>query len=174
MDSESKKMIAKVIIGFIVFVVFGYFLLNGVGRFPFVKSELEQQFLERARSVQALDDEEYELVCEEYANSVTFLLKTESGERACGTYVRNLFLEKYQEAEFFSGKNGVLYEDEYTYRVNDHMMIYNMNFFFGEEPQIVPQEEVVPIMYYKYLGVCIVAMGFFGGRIFANRKSRKK
>ncbi len=174
MDRESKEMIGKVVIGFLVFVVFGYFLLNGFGRFPYEKGELEQRFLERARGVQVLGEEEYTLITEEYGNSITFLLKTENGERACGTYVRNMFWEKYQENQFFSGKNGVLYQDEYSYRVNDHALIYDINFSFGEEPKIIPQEEVVPIMYYKYLGVCIVAMGFFGGRLLANRRPKKK
>lgn len=174
MDRESKKMIAKVAIGFVVFVVCGYFLLNGLGGFPYAKTELEQQFLDRARGVQVLGDEEYELLSEEYANSVTFLLETERGERACGTYVKNVFLDKYQEAKFYSGINGVLFQDEYSYRVNDHVMIYDMNLSFGDEPRIVPQENVTPIMYFKYLGVCIVAMGFFGGRILANRKPRKR
>ncbi|WP_352400471.1 hypothetical protein [Anaerotignum sp.] len=173
MDSQWKKMIAKVVVGFVVFVMFGYVLFNGLGRFPYDKGELEQQFLDRAKEVLLLGDEEYTLVSKEYANSVTFLLKTESDERACGTYVRNMFWQKYQESHFYSGKNGVLYQDTYSYRVNDHMLIYDMNFTFTDEPKIIPPKEVVPIMYYKYLGVCIVAMGFFGGRILANRKPIK-
>lgn len=174
MDYESKKMIVKTVAGFIIFLVIGYFLLNGFGGYPYKQEELEETFLTRVKNMQALTEEEepYELVQLVHNNSVSFLLQTEAGERACATYVRNVFLEKYKEASFYSGKTGVLYQDTFSYRVNDNIMTFDLTFTFGDAPAIVPGENGAPIMYYKYLGVCIAAMGFFGARIFGKRNRR--
>lgn len=170
MDRELKWMIFKTVGVFALLVILGYFFFNGFGGYPFTRGELEENFLAQARTVKVLGDEEFQVIEKEHANAVSFSLETKSGERACITYVRDLFVDKYKVGRFYSGRVGVLSVNEFTYRVNDNAMMYNVTFLFGETLDILPGETMSPIMYYKCFGACVVAMGFFSGHIFSKRK----
>lgn len=173
MDRELKMMIFKTFGGLAIFIILGYFFFNGFGNHPYERNELESLFLDQAKTVGVLGEEEYALIEEEHANGISFLLQTESGERACATYTRDLFVDKFKENSFYSGRVGVLSVDAFTYRVNDNAMMYDVTFLFGDTLDIIPAEVMTPIMYYKAFGICIVAMGFFAGRIFFGKRLKK-
>lgn len=165
-----KLVLVKALAVMVVVAVLGVFFFDGIGRHPYRQEELESEFLAKAAEYGAEYDGTEATLSAEYGNSVTFLLETKDGERACGTYTRSLFSQKYKEYKFYFGVNGVLALDNFTYSVNDGAMMYQLNLKFGENPSIEPGDEVAPILYYKFAGLCAVSMGVFGSRIFFRKK----
>lgn len=165
-----KIVVVKMVAVMAAVAILGVFFFDGVGGHPYRREELESQFLTRAAEVGAETAGGETLISEEYGNSVTFLLETEDGERACGTYVQSLFSQKFKEYRFYSGVNGVLALDDFGYSVNDGAMAYEIHLNFGAEPSIQPAEQALPILYLKFVGICVIAMAVFGCRIFLQRK----
>lgn len=165
-----KLVVVKAAAVMVIVAILGVFFFDGFGGHPYTRDALEGEFLAKAAELGAESGGEETLVSEEYGNSVTFLLETEDGERACGTYTKSLFSQKYKEYKFYFGVNGVLALDTFAYSVNDGAMMYQLHLQFGEAPSIEPGDEVAPILYYKFAGVCAVAMGVFGSRIFFRKK----
>lgn len=170
MEKSAKRIVLKGILVMIVVAVAGFFLFNGFGRHPYTYDELEDAFLAKAAEQNVVGHGEEMLVSDTYGNSVTFVLQTEDGERACGTYGRSMFFDKYKEIAFYAGANGVLALDEMTYKVSDGVIAYEATAQFGDEVGIEFSDEVSPIMYMKFMGICVLAMGVFGIRIFVARK----
>ncbi len=170
MEKSAKYIIIKGVAVMLIVAVAGFFLFNGFGRHPYAYEELEDTFRARAAEMGVVGQGEEELVSAEYGNSVTFLMRVEDGERACATYARSLFFDKYKEIKFYSGVNGVLAVDEITYPVSDGAMSYDLTMHFGEELEITPGGQVLPIMYVKLIGVCFLMMLVFGGRMFLGRR----
>lgn len=169
MEKSGKQIIIKGVIVMVVVALAGFFLFNGFGRHPYTYDELESVFRARAEEQKIVGHGEEEIASAEYGNSITFAMQTEDGERACGTYGRSMFFDKYKEIEFYAGVNGVLGVDEMTYMVSDGVIAYDTTVHFGDEVGITFSEEVRPIMYMKFMGVCLAAMGIFGVKIFLKK-----
>ncbi len=165
-----KLVVVKAVTIMVVVAVLGVFFFDGIGRQPYKRDELESEFLAKAAELGAEHNSTEATLSEEFGNSVTFLLETEDGERACGTYIRSLFSHKYKEYKYYFGVNGVLALDDFTYSVSDGAMIYQLNLKFGDNPSIEPGDEVAPLLYYKFAGLCAISMGVFGSRIFFRKK----
>ena len=172
MRKSTSYIIIKGVVVMVLFALAGFFLLNGFGRHPYGPEELESVFRARAAEQNIVGHGEEELYSQEYGNSITFIMQTEDGERACATYGRSMFFNKYKEIDFYGGATGVLGLDEMTYTVSDGVIAYDVTVHFGDEVGIELSEEVRPIMYIKIMGVCVLAMGFFGLRIFFNSRKR--
>lgn len=166
MEKSAKFIIIKGVIAMIVVALAGFVLFNGFGRHPYTPDELESAFRARAAEQNITGNGEEQLIFEEYGNSITYLMQTEDGERACGTYGRSPFFNKYKEIDFYAGVNGVLGLDEMTYTVSDGVIGYDVTVHFGDEISIDFSDEVQPVMYIKFMAVCILAMGVFGMKIF--------
>lgn len=167
-----KLVVVKAVAVMAVVAILGVFFFDGIGGHPYKRDALEQEFLAHAKELGAVCNGEETLVTEEYGNSVTFLLETKDGERACGTYTRSLFTDKYKEYKFYFGVNGVLALDTFSYSVSDGAMMYELNLNFGDAPSIVPGDSVAPVLYYKFAGICAVAMGVFGSKIFFQKRRK--
>lgn len=165
-----KLVIVKAAAVMVVVAVLGVFFFDGFSGHPYKRDALESEFLAKAAEYGAEFDGTEPTLTAEYGNSVTFLLETEDGERACGTYTRSLFSQKYKEYKFYFGVNGVLALDDFTYSVNDGAMMYELNLKFGDAPSIEPGDTAAPVLYYKFAGLCAVSMGIFGSRIFFRKK----
>lgn len=170
MEKSAVRIFGKGILTMVIVAALGFVLFNGFGRHPYLPEELEGVFLERAQAQGIAGAGEETLLSLTYGNSVTFLLETEDGERACATYARSVFFDKYKEVQFYAGVTGVLAADEVTYRVSDGAAAYDMTVRFGQTPAILPADTVQPMLYIKFLGICCVAMGIFGSRIFFRKK----
>lgn len=172
MEKSAKFIVIKGIVVMIVVALAGFLLFNGFGRHPYTYDELETVFIERAAEYNVHANGKEQLVSEEYGNSVTFVMQTEDGERACATYGRSPFFNKFKELNFYSGVNGVLALDKMTYKVSDGVIGYDVTAVFGDKVAIELSDEVQPVMYMKLMSVCILSMGVFGVKIFLNRRSR--
>lgn len=172
MEKSAKRIIIKGVASMIFVALAGFFLFNGFGKHPYTFEELESVFRAKAAEQNVVGYGEEQLKSAEYGNSITFVMQTEDGERACATYARSMFFNKYKEINFYSGVNGVLALDEMTYQVSDGVIGYEVTVQFGEEVGIDLSDEVQPVMYMKFMSVCILAMGVFGVKIFLNRRSR--
>ncbi len=173
MEKSAKWIIFKGVAVMVIVALAGFLLFNGLGRHPYTADELENVFRARAmeQDIISVPDEKVTIASEEYGNSITFVMQTENGERACATYARSMFFDKYKELKFFGGVNGVLALDEMTYAVSDGVIAYEATVHFGDDVGISFSDEVRPIMYLKFMVVCLAAMGIFGCRIFmAGRK----
>lgn len=173
MEKSAKWIIFKGLAVMVIVALAGFFLFNGFGRHPYTAYELEDVFRAKAveQNIIAAPDEKVTMVSAEYGNSITFVMQTEDGERACATYGRSMFFDKYKELKFYAGANGVLALDEMTYMVSDGAIAYETTVHFGDDVDISFSDEVRPIMYIKFMAVCLAAMGIFGYRIFmAGRK----
>ncbi len=172
MQKDAKYIVIKGVVTMIIVALAGFLLFNGFGRHPYTYDELESVFIEKAAEYNVVANGKEQLVSEEYGNSITFVMQTEDGERACATYGRSPFFAKYKELNFYFGVNGVLALDEMTYDVNDGVIGYEATALFGEEVGLKLSEEVQPVMYMKLMAVCILSMGVFGVKIFLAKKSR--
>ena len=172
MQKSAKFIVIKGVLVMIVVALAGFLLFNGIGRHPYTYDELESVFRAKAVEQNVEGKGEEQLVFEEYGNSITFVMQTEDGERACATYGRSMFFNKYKELRFYAGAKGVLALDEMTYNVNDGVIGYDVTAQFGDEVGIELSEEVSPVMYMKFMAVCILAMGVFGIKIFLGRRGR--
>ena len=170
MQKDAKYIVIKGIVMMIVVALAGFLLFNGIGRHPYTYDELESVFRAKAAEQNVTGHGGEQLVSEEYGNSITFVMQTEDGERACATYGRSMFFNKYKELRFYAGANGVLALDEMTYNVSDGAIGYEVTALFGDEVGIDLSDEVSPVMYLKFMAVCILAMGVFGMKIFFNRR----
>lgn len=170
MEKELKKRLVKSIFIYIFAAMMIFLVFNGFGRHPYRPEELEDVFLAKTEEQKIKGLGQETLISETYGNSMTFLLETEDGERACATYIRSVFFDRYKEYKFYSGVNGVLGVDEITYAVNDGAMFYELTLHFGENPSITDGDKVTPIMHMKFIALCIIAMGIFGSRIFFGRR----
>lgn len=170
MQKSAKFIVIKGILVMVVVALAGFFLFNGIGRHPYTYDELESVFRAKTAEQNVEGKGEEQLVFEEYGNSITFVMQTEDGERACATYGRSMFFDKYKELRFYAGANGVLALDEMTYDVSDGVIGYEVTAQFGDEVGIELSEEVSPVMYMKFMAVCVLAMGVFGMKIFFNRR----
>ena len=173
MQKSAKFIIIKGVVTMILVALAGFIVFNGIGRHPYTYDELESVFRAKAAEQNVLSGGAEQLVFEEYGNSVTFVLQSEDGERACATYGRSPFFNKFKELNFYSGVNGVLALDEMTYTVNDGVISYEATVQFGDEVDIDLSEEVRPVMYTKFMAICILAMGVFGIKIFLNKWNRR-
>ena len=173
MQKSAKFIIIKGVATMIIVALAGFVLFNGIGRHPYTYDELEHVFIEKAAEYNVKANGEEQLVSEEYGNSITFVMQTEDGERACATYGRSPFFNKFKEITFYSGVNGVLALDEMTYTVNDGVIGYEVTAQFGDEVGIDLSDEVRPMMYMKFMAICILAMGVFGIKIFLNKWNRR-
>lgn len=173
MQKSAKFIIIKGIVTMVIVALAGFVLFNGIGRHPYTYDELESVFLAKAAEYNVKANGQEQLVSEEYGNSITFVLQTEDGERACATYGRSPFFNKFKELNFYSGANGVLALDEMTYTVNDGVIGYEVTAQFGDEVGIDLSDEVRPMMYMKFMAICILAMGVFGIKIFLNKWNRR-
>ena len=173
MQKDAKFIVIKGVVTMIIVALAGFVLFNGIGRHPYTYEELETVFIERAAEYNVVANGAEQIVSAEYGNSITFVMQTEDGERAVATYGRSPFFNKFKEISFYSGVNGVLALDEMTYTVSDGVIIYDVTAQFGDEVNIVLSEDVKPIMYIKFMAVCILAMGVFGIKIFLNKWSRR-
>ena len=111
-------------------------------------------------------------------------MQTADGKRACATYGRSMFFDKYKELEFYTGmqgeepaenivyaeRNDTITGDSITYSVNDGAIAYQATVRFGNDIGIQFSDEVRPMMYLKFMVVCLAAMGIFGVRIFLGRR----
>ncbi len=172
MEKSAKRIIIKGVVTMVLVALAGFLLFNGLGRHPYTYDELESVFRAKAAEQNVVSHSGEQLTFAEYGNSITFAMQTEDGERACATYGRSMFFNKFKEINFYSGVNGVLALDEMTYQVNDGVIGYDATVQFGEEVNIVLSDEVQPVMYMKFMAVCILAMGVFGIKIFLNRRRR--
>ena len=170
MEKSAKFIIIKGIVVMLIVAVAGFFLFNGFGKHPYTYEELEGAFRQKAAEMGVVGQGEEEMISAEYGNSVTYLMRVEDGERACATYARSLFFDKYKEIKFYAGVNGVLAVEEITYPVSDGAMSYDLTMRFGEELEIVPGTQVMPIMYVKLIGVCFIMMVIFGSKLFFGRR----
>ena len=173
MEKSAKWIIFKGLAVMVIVALAGFLLFNGIGRHPYTAGELEGVFRERAveQGVLSSPEEKVTMVSQEYGNSITFVMQTEDGERACATYGRSMFFDKYKELKYYAGANGVLALDEMSYMVSDGAIAYETTVHFGDNVDISFSDEVKPIMYLKFMAVCLAAMGIFGCRIFmAGRK----
>jgi len=172
MQKSAKFIIIKGVVTMILVALAGFVLFNGIGRHPYTYDELESVFKAKAAGQNVVANGKEQLEFEEYGNSVTFIMQTEDGERACATYGRSPFFAKYKELNFYSGANGVLALDEMTYLVNDGVISYDATMHFGDNVDIELSEEVKPVMYTKLMAVCILSMGVFGIKMFLDRRRR--
>lgn len=170
MQKSAKFIIIKGVATMIIVALAGFVLFNGIGRHPYTYEELQDVFIAKAAEYNVKANGQEQLVSEEYGNSITFVMQTEDGERACATYGRSPFFNKFKEINFYSGVNGVLALDEMTYNVSDGAIGYEVTALFGDEVGIDLSDEVSPVMYLKFMAVCILAMGVFGMKIFFNRR----
>lgn len=170
MEKSAKWILLKGVAVMVIVALAGFLLFNGFGRHPYTAGELESVFRARAveQNILSAPDEKVTMVSEGYGNSITFAMQTKDGERACATYGRSMFFDKYKELQFYSGVNGVLALDEMTYMVSDGVIAYDTTVHFGDDVGITFSDEVKPIMYIKFMAVCLAAMGIFGVRIFLN------
>ena len=101
---DTKKAVLKGVLTMVVVALAGFLLFNGIGRHPYQPDELEGVFRKEAaaRSVSG----EGEVISETYGNSITFAMQTADGKRACATYGRSMFFDKYKELEFYTGVQG--------------------------------------------------------------------
>ena len=93
-------------------------------------------------------------------------------------------IDKYKELEFYTGvqgeepaenivyaeRNDTITGDSITYSVNDGAIAYQATVRFGNDIGIQFSDEVRPMMYLKFMVVCLAAMGIFGVRIFLGRR----
>lgn len=170
MQKSAKFIVIKGVLVMIVVALAGFFLFNGFGRHPYTYDDLESVFRAKAAEQNVVGRGGEQLVSEEYGNSITFVMQTENGERACATYGRSMFFDKYKELRFYAGANGVLALDEMTYDVSDGVIGYEVTALFGDEVGLDLSDEVRPVMYIKFMAVCVLAMGVFGMKIFLNRR----
>ena len=173
MQKSAKFIIIKGVATMIIVALAGFVLFNGIGRHHYTYEELQDVFIAKAAEYNVKANGQEQLVSEEYGNSITFVMQTEDGERACATYGRSPFFNKFKEINFYSGVNGVLALDEMTYTVNDGVIGYDVTAQFGDEVGIELSEEVKPMMYIKFMAICILAMGVFGIKIFLNKWNRR-
>ena len=173
---DTKKAVLKGVLTMVVVALAGFLLFNGIGRHPYQPDELEGVFRKEAaaRSVSG----EGEVISE------TFAMQTADGKRACATYGRSMFFDKYKELEFYTGvqgeepaenivyaeRNDTITGDSITYSVNDGAIAYQATVRFGNDIGIQFSDEVRPMMYLKFMVVCLAAMGIFGVRIFLGRR----
>ena len=101
MEKSAKFIIIKGIVVMVVLAVAGFFLFNGFGRHPYTYDELESAFRAKAAERNVVGHGKEQLVYEEYGNSITFVLQTEDGEKACATYGRSMFFDKYKEIKYW-------------------------------------------------------------------------
>ena len=172
MQKSAKFIVIKGVVTMILVALAGFVLFNGIGRHPYTYDELESVFKATAAEQNVIANGNEQLISEEYGNSITFVMQTEDGERACATYGRSPFFAKYKEIKFYAGVNGVLALDEMTYAVSDGAIGYDVTVGFGEEVSLDLSDEVQPVMYTKLLAVCILSMGVFGIKMFLDRRSR--
>lgn len=173
MEKSAKWIFLKGAVVMVIVALAGFLLFNGFGRHPYTADELEGVFRAKAmeQNIISAADEKVSMASAEYGNSVTFVMQTEDGERACATYGRSMFFNKYKELVFYAGVNGVLALDEMTYTVSDGVIAYEATVHFDHGVDISFSDEVKPVMYLKFMVVCLAAMGIFGCRIFmAGRK----
>lgn len=170
MQKSAKFIIIKGVVTMIIVALAGFVLFNGIGRHPYTYEELQDVFLTKAAEQNVVANGKEQLIYEEYGNSITFVMQTEDGERACATYGRSPFFNKFKEIDFYSGVKGVLALDEMTYHVSDGVIGYDVTAQFGEEVNIELSEEVQPVMYTKLMAVCILSMGVFGVKIFLDKR----
>ena len=173
MEKNAKFIVIKGVVTMVIVALAGFVLFNGIGRHPYTYDELESVFRAKAAEQNVLSDGAEQLVFEEYGNSITFVLQSEDGERAVATYGRSPFFNKYKEIQFYSGANGVLALDEMTYTVSDGVIIYDVTAQFGDDVDLALSEDVKPVMYIKFMAVCILCMGVFGIKIFLNKWNRR-
>lgn len=182
MEPNAKKAVLKGVLTMVVVALAGFLLFNGIGRHPYTPDELESVFRKEAaaRSVSG----EGEVLSESYGNSMTFAMQTADGKRACATYGRSMFFDKYKELAFYTGTqekqsaenvvyaegNDTFTGDSITYSVNDGVIAYQATVSFGNEVGIQFSDEVKPMMYLKFMVICLAAMGIFGVRIFLGRR----
>ena len=169
-EQSFVKVLGKAVVCMVVVALAGYFLFNGFGSYSLEREGLEREFRSRAAEAGVKSGGEETLILEEFGGSVNFLMTAEDGERACGTYRRSLFSDKFRETAFYSGRNGVLGADDFSYKVNDGTTMYMLTCHFGEEPSIELSGGVTPVLSYKFVGICVMAMGVFGSRIFFAKK----
>lgn len=172
MEKSAKWIIFKGVAVMLVVAIAGFFLFNGFSPYPYDYAELEDVFRVRAEEVGIEGHGAEELISAEYANSVTFLMRTEDGERVCGSYACSMFTGKYKEINFYAGVNGVLALDEMTYTVSDGAMSYDLTISFGEELSITPRDTAMPILYIKLILICVALMIFFGAKMFLQGRKR--
>ena len=67
-------------------------------------------------------------------------------------------------------RNDIITVDSITYSVNDGAIAYQATVRFGNDIGIQFSDEVRPMMYLKFMVVCLAAMGIFGVRIFLGRR----
>lgn len=170
MEKSAKFIIIKGVIVMVVVALAGFFLLNGFGKRPYTSAEIEGAFRARAAEQGVVGQGEELFASATYGNSTTFVIQTEDGERACGTYGRSMFYDKYKELQFYAGVNGVLALDEMTYHVSDGVIGYDVTIGFGDDVSITPGDEVQPVMYIKVMIVSLAMMGIFGAKIFLGRR----
>ena len=184
MNLNAKKAVLKGVFTMSVVAAAGFFLFNGFGRHPYTYAALEGVFRAEAakQGVVATDGEQ--LISEPYGNSITFAMQTKDGKQACATYARSMFFDKYKELSFSFGEHGeqptedIVYaeenhriqDDSITYSVNDGVIAYQTTVQFGDAMGIQFSDEVKPMMYLKFMVVCLAAMGIFGVRIFLSKR----
>lgn len=181
MDTSAKKAVLKGILTMVIVALAGFLLFNGIGRHPYQPDELEGVFRKEAAERSILDGE---VISDTYGNSITFAMQTADGKKACATYGRSMFFDKYKELAFFSGEknaasaenvvyaegNNTILGDSITYSVNDGVIAYQTTVTFGNEIGIQFSDDVKPMMYLKFMVVCLAAMGIFGVRIFLSKR----
>ena len=171
---DTKKAVLKGVLTMVVVALAGFLLFNGIGRHPYQPDELEGVFRKEAaaRSVSG----EGEVISETYGNSITFAMQTADGKRACATYGRSMFFDKYKELEFYTGvqgeepaenivyaeRNDTITGDSITYSVNDGAIAYQATVRFGNDIGIQFSDEVRPMMYLMWIAVCLAAQSLGG------------
>ena len=110
MEKSAKWIIFKGVAVMVIVALAGFLLFNGFGRHPYTADELESVFRAKAmeQNIISAPDEQVTMVSKEYGNSIIFAMQTEDGERACASYGRSMFFDKYKELDIYAGVNGVL------------------------------------------------------------------
>ena len=78
--------------------------------------------------------------------------------------------ERPAENIVYAERNDTITGDSITYSVNDGAIAYQATVRFGNDIGIQFSDEVRPMMYLKFMVVCLAAMGIFGVRIFLGRR----
>ena len=150
----KKRLIVTVVLLFLAAAGF-LVSVNGVQPHPYTKEQLQSAFLEKVEQNEISLQQGYEVIEQEHANSMTFLIKDVNGKCAWGTYVCSPLNEKYKLFDFYMGNEE---EGRFTYVVNDGMMRYDMTVRFGDTLEITGSENMYSVLTIKMLTLSFAIM----------------
>lgn len=166
----KKRLTVTVVLLFLAAVGF-LVSVNGVQPHPYTKEQLQDVFLESVENNGLSLQEGYEVIEQEYANSMTFLIKDVAGKCAWGSYVCSPMTQKYKLFDFYIGNEEV---GNFTYVVNDGMMRYDMTVTFGDVLAIKGSENVYSVLTIKTLTLSFAIMVIIANLLLNNVNKKDK